>query len=268
MRIRQKLEDGYNSILPSENCTTRMVEFAILNLQHGQTYQLHLGKRECVGILLSGLATIKALGISWEEIGGRKDVFSQPPTGFYLPRDTKPKLEALTDLSVAIAFAPSESKNDPVLIQPAEVQETKVGVHNWRSIVRTVFGNHYDADHLLAGETLCPPGNWSSSPPYKHDTTNPPDESSLEEVRLFRFHPSTGFALQRIYNDDRSRDTAYVIQNDDVIYIAEGYHPVVTAPGYSLYYLWVLAGKDRHLYSHIDPTHQWLKWSEDIFKEF
>ena len=46
------------------------------------------------------------------------------------------------------------------------------------------------------GETLNPPGNWSSYPPHKHDQHNPPEEVALEEVYLFRVEPAGGFGVQ------------------------------------------------------------------------
>ena len=35
--------------------------------------------------------------------------------------------------------------------------------------------------------------------------------------------------------------------------------PVVAAPGYKLYYLWILAGKKRLLVPCDDPKHSWIK---------
>ena len=36
-------------------------------------------------------------------------------------------------------------------------------------------------------ETFTPSGNWSTYPPHKHDTENPPVESQLEELYFYRF---------------------------------------------------------------------------------
>ena len=37
-----------------------------------------------------------------------------------------------------------------------------------------------------------------------------------------------------------------------------GYHPVSAPPGYRLYYLWAMAGKERRLALHEDPAHKWI----------
>jgi 5-deoxy-glucuronate isomerase len=45
----------------------------------------------------------------------------------------------------------------------------------------------FPADRLLLCEVYTPGGNWSSYPPHKHDTDNPPREVDLDEVYYFRF---------------------------------------------------------------------------------
>ena len=55
---------------------------------------------------------------------------------------------------------------------------------------------------LLLGETINPPGNWSSYPPHKHDTHEPPREVRLEEVYLFKVDPPGGFGVQLRYGPD------------------------------------------------------------------
>ena len=38
--------------------------------------------------------------------------------------------------------------------------------------------------------------------------------------------------------------------------------PVVAAPGYTLYYLWVMAGQGRALAPYLDPWHAWIQTAE------
>ena len=115
-----------------------------------------------------------------------------------------------------------------------------------------------EANSLLVGETISKPGHWSSYPPHKHDTDNPPHETALEELYYFRFKPSGGFGFQRIYSEDHSLDESFMIEDSSVVLIPSGYHPVASAPGYSLYYLWILAGKKRILQPHFDLKYKWV----------
>ena len=41
--------------------------------------------------------------------------------------------------------------------------------------------------------------------------------------------------------------------------IRAGFHPVVAASGYSLYYLWVMAGDGRVMMPYMDPAHVWVQ---------
>ena len=49
-----------------------------------------------------------------------------------------------------------------------------------------------DAERLLVTEVLTPGGHWSSYPPHKHDTDDPPDETYLEETYHFRLRDRRG----------------------------------------------------------------------------
>ena len=117
------------------------------------------------------------------------------------------------------------------------------------------------ADYLFIGEAIVPPANWASYPPHRHDFDELPYEVDMEEIYYFRFDRPQGFGIQKIYSDNRSIDETYTIQDHHTVLIPEGYHPVATAPGYSMYYLWVMAGKNRRFLSRLDPDHSWVAQS-------
>lgn len=70
--------------------------------------------------------------------------------------------------------------------------------------------------------------------------------------------PEQGFAIQRIYTDDRSVDETLAVKNGEVVLVPDGYHPVGAPPGYEVYYLNVMAGPTRTWKFHNDPDHEWL----------
>ena len=51
---------------------------------------------------------------------------------------------------------------------------------------------------------------------------------------------------------------AHVVKDGDAVLLPYGYHPVVSPPGYRLYYLWAMAGAQRKLALHEDPDHKWV----------
>ena len=48
------------------------------------------------------------------------------------------------------------------------------------------------------------------------------------------------------------------MKDGDAVLLPYGYHPVSAPPGYKLYYLWAMAGVERKIGLHEDPTHTWI----------
>ena len=107
-------------------------------------------------------------------------------------------------------------------------------------------------------EVVTPSGNWSSYPPHKHDTATVGEETALEETYYHRLDPAQGFAMQRVYTDDRAIDQTMTVEDGDVVMVPRGYHPVGVPHGYDLYYLNVMAGPVREWKFRNDPAHEWI----------
>jgi len=58
---------------------------------------------------------------------------------------------------------------------------------------------------------------------------NLPEESELKETFYHRLDPPQGFALQRVYTDDRALDVTMAVEDGDVVLVPKGYHPCGTA---------------------------------------
>jgi 5-deoxy-glucuronate isomerase len=114
------------------------------------------------------------------------------------------------------------------------------------------------AERLLVVEVITPNGHWSSYPPHKHDQDDRPRETYLEETYYHRIRPEKGFAVQRVYTEDRAIDETVTFFDGDVVLVPRGYHVVSTPPGYDLYYLNVMAGPVREWKIKNDPEHEWL----------
>ncbi len=271
------LESGYNPVVGPENSELKLIEFGRLYLpEKGDEFFEETGDREAVLTIFSGICSIEIEGsnskeVSFKSVGGRSDVFSGKPFMIYLPSEVSYSITAETPgLDIGISTASSSVTWPPVLIKPEEVEERVVGIWNWRRIVYPCVAENVNAERLLVGETLNPPGNWSSSPPHKHDTKTE-REAPYEEIYFFKVNPSQGFGVQIIYTapeDPNPIEEVYIVRDGDTVVIPRGYHPVVAAPGYQLYYLWVLAGEERRYGAWTeDPEHEWLKNCEPIIKD-
>src|SRR5215217_257662 len=103
-----------------------------------------------------------------------------------------------------------------------------------------------------------PNGHWSSYPPHKHDKDDRPNETYLEETYYHRVRLEKGFALQKVYDEERSLDETLTVRDGDTVLVPRGYHAVSAPPGYDLYYLNVMAGPVREWKVKNDPDHEWL----------
>jgi 5-deoxy-glucuronate isomerase len=249
---------GFSEIVKPGNAGLKRIGFGLLRLQAGETHTATAAAQETALVFLSGTAMLRGRGLAYEEIGRRNDVFSGKAASVYLPAGNDYTLQAKTDLEIAVCQAPSDREGMPRLILPEEVREVTLGKDNWKRTAYMIVDDHIPAHYLFIGEAIVPPGNWASFPPHRHDKDDLPEEVDMEEVYFFRFDRPGGFGIQKIYTDDRSIDETMTVGQNDTVLIPEGYHPVVSAPGYSMYYLWIMAGVNRKFLSRQDPDHRWV----------
>jgi 5-deoxy-glucuronate isomerase len=244
---------------------TAHLNLALADLGPGEALDLP-ADGETAAVVLSGVVdAATSTGDALGRAGGRQSVFEAPGATVYAPAGTGLRLTATSDgpaqLAVTSAAAePSDNAPPARIIGPDDQRVAEVGEGNWSRTVRTILGPEHTAQRLLLGETINPPGNWSSYPPHRHDRHNPPEEVDLEEVYLFRTNPAGGFGVQLRYelDGDRAEET-FMVRDDDVAVIRSGFHPVVAASGYELYYLWVMAGDGRVMMPYLDPSHAWVQ---------
>ena len=103
-------------------------------------------------------------------------------------------------------------------------------------------------------------------------------EADLEEVYYYKITSTpdvrdrdnsdpNGLAYQRVYTDKNSPlhqagypiNALVMVHDGEAVLVPEGYHPVVSAPGYTTYYLNVLAGSAQSLANQDDPNFTWVK---------
>jgi 5-deoxy-glucuronate isomerase len=233
------------------------VGFEVLRLAAGESVERGTDGEEVCLVPISGTCSVSAASERWE-IGGRKDPFDSPPHALYLPPETDYRIEATGELELAVCSAPAETGVEAFVVRPEEIEVEVRGSGDIEREVRPILMAERPAERLLVVEVLTPNGHWSSYPPHKHDRDAPPEETYLEEIYYHRVKPEKGFAVQRVYTDDRSLDETLAVGDRDVVLVPKGYHPVSAPPGYDLYYLNVMAGPIREWKFKNDPDHEWL----------
>jgi len=252
-------EDGIVLSVTPASAGWEYVGFEVAKLAEGQILRRETGRNEVCLVLLSGRADVETKREKWQGIGQRMSVFEKiPPYSVYVPNEDLYEIRALSDLELAICSAPGLGKYPARLINPSQVGVETRGYGNMERQIHNILPEQEPADSLLVVEVFTPNGHWSSYPPHKHDQAKLPDESLLEETYYYHVQPEHGFAIQRVYTDDRSLNETLVVQDGQTVLVPKGYHPVSAPPGYDVYYLNVMAGPVRTWKFHNDPDHAWL----------
>ena len=84
-------------------------------------------------------------------------------------------------------------------------------------------------------------------------------EVDLEELYYYRIDRPEGYAIQKVYTRDKRLDFTLTVRSGEMVRIPEGYHPVVAAHGYNVYYLNALAGSARSMAASDDPDFEWVR---------
>lgn len=251
--------NGFTKIATLGDGDLTLTEFGIISLKQGERFAADTGAFETALIVLGGTCSVSGEGFDFRSVGERKDVFSGKPHTVYIPCGHRYTVAAETDVEVAWAAAPSSLKTEAYVITPDQVKEVHIGKESYQRDAYLMLTDAFPSAHLFIGEAFVPSGGHASYPPHRHDVDNLPVEVDMEEVYFFRFRPQQGYGIQKIYTDDRSIDVTCTVQQNDTTLIPRGYHPVINAPGYTMYYLWIMAGQNhRKFLSVIDPTHKWI----------
>ena len=241
-----------------EQAGWQTINFSVRRLLRGQYWQGNTGSEEAVLVALGG-----KFSVDWGEgpktIGNRPDVFSGYPYAIYLPAHTAFEISAGTNCEFADCRAASEAKLAPKVITPRDVRLEIRGGGNATRQILDIIRPEFPADRLLICEVYTPSGNWSSYPPHKHDVHNMPVEADLDETYYYRIDRPEGYAFQRLYDAAETRDDTLKVADGDLVLIKDGYHPVVAAYGYNVYYLNVLAGSARSFAASDDPRYAHLR---------
>jgi len=251
-------EQGRNS-LPFNPC--ELLDFSLLRLEAGQRWSGESGDREILAVVLGGKARFTVQNKVFENVGERADVFSGRPHSVYIPCGATVSVEAIEAVEIALPSAPSDLEVEPYAIGPDRVEEGRWGAanfgRNYHRILTEIAQPDLPARRLIVGETYTPSGNWSTYPPHRHKVDNLPVEAKHEEMYYFRVNPGGGFGVSLVYTDEGYEEN-FTVRDHAMQMMPEGYHTIVSAPGYTTYFLWSLAGTQRTQGALDDPNHKWV----------
>jgi 5-deoxy-glucuronate isomerase len=244
--------------LPRQQANWKWMSFFVRRWQPGEVFKTSSGDEEVAFVILGGTC-LADWGQGIQKLGKRKNVFDGLPHTLYLPAQSGVSFQAETTCEIAECRVPSNARLEPKLITPDQVGSSLRGGGNVSRQIVDVIPPAFPADKLVVIEVYTPGGNWSSYPPHKHDTHNPPAEVDLDEIYYYRILQPGGFALQHLYAGEHAGERTLKARDGDVVLVHSGYHVVVAGPGYDVYYLNFLAGSSRALAVTEDPQHAWIR---------
>ena len=225
------------------------LEFAVLRLRAGARHQ-ETTREETVLVLLDGEVEVQ-LGETVFK-ASRRSLFDEGPSTFHCGGGTALQVRALGRPAELAVVRAANARALPVrAYTPVETvtEDRGAGLAQGacRRLVRTIFDYSTRPDSsLVIGEVVNFPGRWSSYPGHHH---------AQPEVYHYRFTLPQGYGHAEI------GDAVFKVRSGDTTTIPGGLdHAQVSAPGYGMYYLWIVRHLPRRPYKGFTFTreHTWL----------
>lgn len=225
------------------------VDFGLLRVRPGSAH-VETTTLESVFVLLSGKVQVELAGESFR--ARRRSVFDEKPDTFHCGRDTALCIRSLAGAAEFAVVRTPNPRRLPARFYPNDAVTTEdrgAGLVQGacRRFVRTIFDHATRPDsHLVVGEVVNFPGRWSSYPGHHHPQP---------EVYHYRFLPGRGYGHAEL------GDSVFKVRDGDTVSIPGGLdHAQVSAPGYAMYYLWIVRHLPRRPYKGFTfaPEHRWL----------
>ena len=249
-RFRSGFPEGTTAIThEGEETLDTGVDFGIVRERQGAVREETHGK-ETAWLLLEGEAELEWNG--QRERVSRRSVFDEPPTALHVPGGTPVRIRTKSGWSEwAVARASNEQRFEPKLFLPDELapEYRGLGLVQNASLrnVRLIFGDsNRKQANLVLGEVVNFPGRWSSYPPHHH---------VQPEIYHYRF------TLPQGYGHAELGDEVYKVRSYDTLKITGGVsHAQVSAPGYGMYYIWIVRHLPGNRYTGFtfDREHEWV----------
>lgn len=200
-------------------------------------------------VLLAGSVEVQLDGAAFG--AERRSLFDEGPTVFHCGARAAITVRARRGAELAVVRVPNPRALPVRCYTPGGIatEDRGAGLAQGacRRLVRTVFDHATRPDsNLVLGEVVNFPGRWSSYPGHHH---------AQPEIYHYRFSRPQGYGHAEL------GEAVLKVRHGDTTLIPGGLdHAQVAAPGYGMYYLWVV----RHLPGRpyrgftFSPEHRWL----------
>ncbi|MGI5849354.1 MAG: 5-deoxy-glucuronate isomerase [Christensenellales bacterium] len=229
IRHQKEFDKGYNPLtfMDSPDDISCM-DFGIIRLKEGDAYQNAEPKERAI-LLIQGHIVLEFEGNTQEIM--RSCYLNENPVCIHLPKEKNVTITAkgISELAYQAVANPNAFEAKLITQQDCVTEEFGKNVMGETSLrrVRTVIDDSTAPySNLVIGEVINFPGKWSSYPPHHH---------VQPEVYYFRFFPEQGFGFSC-----EGEEVYKVYDRDTVVFKGGLVHPQVAAPGYAMYYIWMI----------------------------
>lgn len=184
----------------------------------------------------------------------RGSVFDEPPTALHVGPGAAVRIRVTSEHTEwAVVRAENDRNFSPRFFSPAEITPEYRGAGLVQNAclrnVRLIFDRTARPEsNLVVGEVVNYPGRWSSYPPHHHDQP---------EIYHYRFTEPAGYGHAELGDD------VVKVRHGDTTVIPPGRdHAQVSAPGYGMYYLWMIRHLPGNPYTGFTFTEE-HKWTLD-----
>lgn len=252
MLFRPEFDENGKKVLCEMNGinSEMLMDIYVKKLKAGEQLVIDEEKNECAVLLLRGNVNFNVGTIN--ETCARKSPFVKAAYAIHFPKGVKAVITAVDDSEVLVQQTDNDNTWEPVFYNPKNCLYEEFGKGQWNGtghrIVSTMFDpNNAPYSNMVMGEVYNQPGRWSSYPPHYHPQP---------ELYYYQFDHPEGFGA------GFEGDTPYKTQNGTCLCIRGGNaHQQVTAPGYEMYYVWLIRHLDGDPWNNTRiylKEHEWL----------
>ena len=226
-----------------------LMDITVYRLKEGDSLKFGDATKETAVLLTEGYVTYAFEGRT--ESAKRKNVFEEAPYCLHMCREKEVVITALADSEVLVQMTVNDQEFATVFYTPKECKIELMGGEQWEGTAKrevlTIFDyQNAPYSNMVCGEVITKAGRWSSYIPHSHPQP---------EVYYYKFEKPQGFGGCFLGED------VFKVKDGSAANIPGGLtHPQTAAPGYNMYYCWMIRHLDGNPWTSRDndPAHTWL----------
>jgi 5-deoxy-glucuronate isomerase len=240
---------GLTAVTRFDESDATGIAMAALVLRAGERH-VEAVPHESAWLLVAGEVEVEAGGATHRL--ARASLFDDAPSCLQIAAGESVRITAASAAELLVFRVENAARFAPRVYRPSDVRREDRGAGQvggaCHRIVRTIFdrANAPRESCLVLGEVVNFPGRWSSYPPHHHPQP---------EMYHYRFTAPQGFGHAEL------GEQVVKVRGYDTVKISDGVdHPQVAAPGYGMWYAWVIRHLPGRPYDvpEFDPEHTWI----------